>query len=291
MKINKDRIFARRYIIVKDLTILLIISIVILEILKYFEKLTPLYFIVIFTAPFLLTVLFYHVRIRFKEDGRRMEKLQAERLKEYHKGKDRVLEAKKEVKTSFYMIRNIVPNPECAASFFVEFQTDFIKNVLPEITLLDTKLSIQRISDNTILCFTSGVLRASDEKLNFKSGKHEFSINNPYYHSSYGNQNTKWQCEGHKEERLIFINKECFPNAHVQALYRFDLLISNKVTGTFSGRYIPEENKIVVALWNTVHKKNCLQRECVIQLTEDKRVKIKLPSPEVFSSNYVPVAK
>jgi hypothetical protein len=155
--------------------------------------------------------------------------------------------------------------------------------LLPYVTVNGTRVAVKQAGRNTLYCYARKALRAEDKKLSIRIGKQmECSIKNPYYLDSTCQLPINWQCEGHTEERNIFIPIDYFPNATKHAVYRFKLKVHKTEYGTFIGKYIPERNYIFVHLGKIIHRSDCTGKQAKLLLEYGKENQILLSEPKLM---------
>jgi hypothetical protein len=96
--------------------------------------------------------------------------------------------------------------------------------------------------------------------------------------------NIIWQCEGHLNEKYIYISKSCFPYLMKNGQVVFSLFSGNKFIGEFTGKYIQEKECMIIPI-PTVNKSQCFGKTCILRPYNDDGVKIFLPKPEVILVN------
>lgn len=169
----------------------------------------------------------------------------------------------------------------------IVFTNNLMPDVVPEVYFEKTKISVEVVGSNAILCYLRKTINTKTKNFSLKIGKNEYSFKNPYYIdleeiSKIGN--IAWQCEGHTNEKYIYISKICFPYMMKDGQIIFSLFSDNKYIGEFTGTYIPEQHYILIPI-SSVHKSQCAGKKCILKPYNDDGVKILLPKPEAIFIN------
>lgn len=169
----------------------------------------------------------------------------------------------------------------------IVFNNSWLSEVVPEVYFEKTKISVEVVSSNEILCHLKKAINTKTRNFSLKIGKNEYSFKNPYYIdldeiSKQGN--IAWQCEGHSNEKYIYISKVCFPYMMKNEQILFSMFSDNKFIGEFTGTYIPEQQYLLIPI-SSVHKSQCKGKQCILKPYNDDGVKILLPKPEAIFIN------
>lgn len=169
----------------------------------------------------------------------------------------------------------------------IVFTNNWMPEVVPEVYFEKIKISVEVVSSNEILCYLRKTINTKTRNFGLKIGKHEYSFKNPYYidvNEISKPGNIAWQCEGHSNEKYIYISKICFPYMMKNEQILFSLFSDNKFIGEFTGTYIPEQQYLLIPI-SSVHKSQCSGKKCILKPYNDDGVKILLPKPEAIFIN------
>jgi hypothetical protein len=263
--------------------------IAITQIPKWFGHPLPNAVIITLMLLHIPVAIIYAIRRLHKgDDGKMLANWQRKENKRVQKQKDE--RNKQMILTSRqgYSISNIFSLRDKACSFRIVLTSHIIDNILPEISIGNVKASVQRIqgSSNEVICHAEHCISSSDNQLVFNCGTSSYKITNPYKYTPSG-QTFKWQCEGHAEEKKIFIPQDCFPNIDHDAVYSFVLLIDGKIKATIDGTYDAMLGAVVLPI-SQIKKDLCVGHRCEIKNIFGKSNIITLPHPKVFVRNGVP---
>jgi hypothetical protein len=189
----------------------------------------------------------------------------------------------------YYIISDVKPVPGHCGTFKIFFRypvkSDVAKELVPEVRMHNSLISFIITGKHEITCQLEKHLKADEETFPLMCGGVETLVDNPYCFD-LNKATIVWQNEGHVHEKKIFINGDCLSCKVDSLKYAFDFLINGVSKGTFYGVYNESSNQIVVDIAE-ISKKECKNKNCIIRLSFDKSVSIRLPLPQVLAVNTV----
>lgn len=276
---------ARQFIFLQNYIPFLVIVIIL-----YFLGVTGLALLGLLIGKVIVAFLLTFYRIRNGGDGKLVKKWHDEAVGKYHHAKEKLKERRDQLRNE-YQIKAIVTNGDRDRSFFVRIDQKIIPKLLPILTVNTVEVPFELYDERTLLCFAAKVITAKEKEISFGLGAYKFVFKNPYYmNADTPKVSASWQCEGHTDERKIFLSKEFFPFINPNVLYEFTLLIGGRSLGIVTGNFIADANAIVIPI-SGINKKDCRGKECVLRPSVDIGHNIILPPPTVLSVNHVAVEK
>jgi len=212
--------------------------------------------------------------------------IKQEKMEELKVIQNRLNELKEETK-HLYFVQNVEISNVHPLAFIVTIQPNFIHGILPEILVNGSVVTKQKLSDNQIMIFCRGILKATDAEIVLTIGTETYTYANPFC-ISFQNAVSAWQCEGHAKERVIFIELKQDSKISGAFVIPIQLLVNNRIH--FEGEGTLTRNILTIPI-PTVHKRDCINRDCIVRLKYKVSEKLLLPKPEVFIVNGESVVK
>lgn len=220
-----------------------------------------------------IKILNYFERRMRKKLDEKLEKLNTQLEFEKAELKKLVLDAKQS-----YRILGFEPT-ETVFSFHLNLADNIIPKLEPLVTLNGQEIGYSKISKNTLQIHLRKYASTVDKEIVIGIGATKIPFKNPYLFRDT-NENIKWQCEGHGDERVIFLPTSYLPNLFSDVIYEFELRIGRVPFGKFNGKFDKENECVLIYLGKDIQKSD--MRGDKVAILSFLGMKIALPKPTII---------
>lgn len=233
--------------------------------------------IIVSVLPLTILTGYFLVWFGFNKDWVNNERVTIQRRTQYRK---KIIQQAKISTKENYQIKEVVPTLD--RSFFISFNQKVYRDALPELTLDDIPMTIQVLRPMTVVCKAKKISADKDE-LEIKTLSSVHTLKN-HYKSAITTDKIMWQCQGHRNEKMVYISPECFPNIDKNVFYPFEIRIYKETYGPFKGVYALDQC-VIFGIPN-IGSENA-DKEAYLRPLWDKDVSILLPKPQMILVNGV----